>query len=71
MRLDLGQIEVVDDRMAAVLRSKTGADRLRIIDALYRTARQLIEASVRELHPDWEHERVYRETVRRLSHGAL
>ena len=40
-------IEVVDDDMAEVLRRKTGAQRLKIIDALYRTAWQLAESNIR------------------------
>jgi hypothetical protein len=71
MRLDRGQIEVVDDAMAAVLRQKTGAERLAIADRLYRFARQMILNKLRQDHPDWDESRIVAEAARRLSHGAV
>jgi hypothetical protein len=71
MRLDRGQIEVMDDQMAEVLRGKTGAERLWIANGLFKMARQLIEASVRERHPDWDEPRIQREIARRISRGAV
>jgi len=71
MRLDPGQIEVMDDQMAAVLRSKTGAERLKIANDMFRFARQLIASGLRAEHPDWDEPRIGRETARRLSHGAV
>lgn len=71
MRLDPGQIEVIDDAMVEVLRAKSGAERLRIVDGLVRSARELVAAGVRAQYPDWEHHQVERETARRLSRGAF
>lgn len=71
MRLDRGQIEVVDDEMAAVLRGMTGAQRLRIAFGMYSSARRMLLSSLRAEHPDWSEETVNRETARRLSHGAV
>lgn len=70
MRLDPRQIEVIDEEMAAVLRRKSGAERLKIVDELFRQGRQLVAAGVRWQHPDWTQEQVDRETVRRISRGA-
>jgi hypothetical protein len=69
--LDPRNIEVMDDQMAAVLRAKTGAQRLQIADRMFRMASELITGRVREEHPDWPEPQVRREVARRLSHGAV
>ncbi len=71
MRLDAGQIEVVDDVMAEILRRKTPAERLQIAFNLWRSARKQIAGCLRSLHPDWDEAQIDRETARRLSHGAV
>ncbi len=70
MRLDRGQIEVVDDAMAAVLRAKTGAERLAIASGLFASARRMLTSHLQAEHPEWDAARVAREVARRLSHGA-
>ena len=69
-RLDAGQIEVVGDRMAEVFRTKTPAQRLAIGFALRRSAEKLLRAHLTSAHPDWDAQRIAREVVGRLSHGA-
>ena len=69
-RLDAGQIEVVEDRMAEVFRAKTPAQRLAIGFALRRSAERLLRAHLTCTHPDWDYLRISREVVVRLSHGA-
>lgn len=71
MRLDAGQIEVIDDVMADVLRAKSGAERLQMLDGFFRSARELVSAGVRAQHPEWDQEQIDRETARRLSRGAF
>ncbi len=63
-------IEVVDDDMAEVLRRKTGAERLKIVDALYRAAWQLVEWNVRAEHPDWDERCVRRAVAERIAGGT-
>lgn len=63
-------IELIEEAMADVLRSKTGLERLAIGDALYLSARELIESSVRSGHPDWDAPRVAREVSRRIAGDA-
>ncbi len=70
MRLDRGQIEVVDDGMAEVLRQKTPAERVEMISAAHRTARRLIEAGIRHQYPDWDDQQVEAEVLRRLISGT-
>lgn len=69
-RLDAGQIEVVDDAIAAILRQKTAAERIGLAAAAHRTARAIITAQVQSAHPEWSVEDVQREATRRLSGGA-
>lgn len=64
-------IEVVDDDMAAVLRAKTGAERLQIASDLFASARRMIASHLAAEHPDWDEEQIQRETSRRISHGAV
>ena len=70
MRLDVGQIEVVDRHMARVLAAKTGAQRLRIASGMFSSARRMLVSALAAEHPDWDQRRVNREAARRLSHGA-
>ena len=69
-RLDRGQIEVVDDRLAEVLRQRTPAQRVRMISQAHRTMRLVVEGGVRTRHPDWKDDRVKAEVVRRMTRGA-
>ncbi len=71
MHLDKQQIEVVDDKMAQVLRLKTGAERLQIASEMFSSARQMIISTLRNEHPDWDEKKVNTQAARRLSHGAL
>ena len=71
MRLDPGQIEVISDEMAQVLRAKTGGERLKIASDMFAAARKLIQARVRSQYPDWTDQQINTETARRLSHGAI
>jgi hypothetical protein len=63
-------IEAVDPDMAAILRGKSEADRLRIAWGMWRSARDMLGNLLRAEHPDWGEEEVQREVARRLSHGT-
>ena len=65
------RIEVMDDDMARVLRTKTGAERLKIASDMFSSARKMIASLLASEHPDWTEEQVQRETSRRISHGAV
>lgn len=69
-RLDLGQIEMVDDAVAAVLRGKTPAERIALAASANRTARALLASRIRSQHANWTDEQVHREVARRLTRGA-
>jgi hypothetical protein len=68
---DWRRIEVMDEAMAEVLRGKTPAERLAIGFGLWRSARKMLRGQLASLHPEWDAQRLDREVVRRLSHGAL
>jgi len=69
-RLDPGQIEVVDEAVAKILRTKTPAERVAMASAAHRTAWQLIEARIRSQNPDWTDEQIQAEVARRLTRGT-
>ena len=60
-------IEMVDDDMAAVLRRKSGAERLRIVDSLHGAAWQLIEYNILSRHPDSSTQQVRNAVAKRIS----
>lgn len=61
------KFEFVSDEMAAVLREKTYAERLEIAFGMIRSARAMIENSLRARHPDWSDEAVQLEASRRIA----
>ncbi len=71
MRLDRGQIEVLDDQMAEVLRRKAPAERIAIGFALWTSARKMLTAHVKLAHPDWDENRILAVVGKRLSHGVI
>jgi hypothetical protein len=64
-------IEMMDDRMADVLRAKSPAERLAIADGMWRSASGMIEAILRAERPEWTDDAIHREVARRMSHGAV
>ena len=69
--LDEVNIEVIDDDMARILRAKTGAERLKIANDMFLSARRMIASHLAAEHPDWTEEMIQRETSRRISHGSV
>jgi hypothetical protein len=61
---DTIRFEVVDDAVAAVLRSKTPAQRVEMAFQAEAFARTLTAAGVRSRHPDWNVEEIEREVAR-------
>jgi len=69
-RLDDGQIEVVDDMVAEVLRRKTTAQRGTMVGECNRTMRLLIAGHLRTEHPDWNDAQIESEVARRILLGT-
>ena len=70
MRLDDGQIEVITDQMADILRGKSPAERLKIGFEMWTSAREMIQSYVSFQHPEWSEKQLKQEVARRLLHGA-
>lgn len=64
-------VELIDDEMARIYASKTGAERLAIASGMFASARRMLASHLRAEHPEWSDERIGREVARRLSHGAV
>ncbi|OGW54140.1 MAG: hypothetical protein A2Z46_03790 [Nitrospirae bacterium RBG_19FT_COMBO_55_12] len=71
MRLDPGQIEVLDDAMADVLRGKLPSQRIQIGFDIWTSAHNMLMVHIRKTHPDWDEKKVGQEVARRLLHGAI
>jgi hypothetical protein len=70
VKLDPRRIEVVEEEMAAVLRTKTGAERLRIASAMVEAARRMMASHLATEHPEWDERRVQEEVSRRIAGDA-
>lgn len=71
MRLDRGQIEIMDEVMVEVLRLKTPQERIRIGFNIWVSAQKMLTSHFKKSHPDWDEKKVQQEVARRLSHGAV
>jgi hypothetical protein len=63
-------IEVVDWKVAEILRQKTPAERLALIDDCNRAARTMLAAGIRYRHSDWSEDQVLAEVKRRWLDGS-
>lgn len=70
-RLDDGQIEVVDDIVAEILKKKTPAERLKQAFGMWHSAKIQLTSYIKSLHPEWDEKQIQKEVARRLSHGAV
>ena len=67
--IDPRRIEVLDDAMAQVLRSMTGAQRLEIAFGMFASARKMLTEHLSTVKPEWTPEEVATEVSRRLALG--
>ncbi len=63
-------VEVIDPEVVRVLREKTASERLDQALRIWESARAIVQGGVRQQHPDWDEDRILRETACRLSQGA-
>ena len=64
--VDPRNLESVDNMLAAMLRGKSPAEKVAMIEDANQTARVVIAAGVRHLHPDWSTDQSQREVARRM-----
>ena len=63
-------IEMIDDDMVEIMRSKTIAQKMAILNDMHRTARKLVRCGVMMQHADWTLDQVELEVSQRLLHGS-
>ena len=69
-RLDKGQIEVVDDAVAAIIKTKSGPERLSMVWDAWVFFEKRITAHLKSMHPEWSEEQIQKESVRRVAYGT-
>lgn len=67
---DPKRIEVVDEAVAAILRTKTPAERIALAFDAFETAWQMTTAQIMRQNPSWPEDRVRTETARRLTRDS-
>lgn len=70
MKLNKGQIEVIDDRVAEILKKKTGQERLKMVWDSWTYFNKRLEAHLKNAHPEWTQEEIRKEIVKRVLHGT-
>jgi hypothetical protein len=63
-------VELLDDRMVAVLRGKTAPERVAMVFDAERTMRLLLGAHLRWRHPEWSPSQIAAEIARRRRLGS-
>jgi ABC-type transport system involved in cytochrome bd biosynthesis fused ATPase/permease subunit len=70
LRLDKGQIEVVDDKVAEILKTKSGMERLNMVWEAWTFFDKTVKAYLKNRHPEWTDEQIQKEIIRRVSLGS-
>ena len=70
-RLDPNRIEMVDHKIAEILRKKEIWERVQMAFEANDFVRQIVEASVRNQRPDWDDDSVMREVAKRMCGEAI
>ncbi len=71
MDIDIRNIEVLDDQMIEVLKTKTPQQRLAIAFGMWSSAKKQLTNYLRGQYLDWDEKKIHQEVVKRLSHGAI
>jgi hypothetical protein len=58
MWLDPRRYEVMDDKIAEIMRAKSPDERLNIAHGMWRCARSLVYDGIRHQHPEWDEQRI-------------
>jgi hypothetical protein len=68
-RRRVARVDMVDARVAAILRRKPGAERLKLAHEEWALTRKRLVAFLIARHPDWDAAEVEREVAKRLLGG--
>ena len=69
MWLDPQRYEMIDEKRATVLRTKSPDGKLAIVDRMWEIARRLIHDRLRESNPRWSEARLAEETAKSILRG--
>ena len=69
-QVDVGRLEVVDWDVAAILRRKSGMERLRLAHEALELARDRLVAFLSARHPELSQEEIQRQVAKRLAHES-
>lgn len=61
-------IDVIDDRVAEILRRKTFAEKLDMVDRMWRYAQDMLRTEIVREQPHWTEGEICAEVVSRISH---
>lgn len=64
------RLEVIDDDIAAILRTKSSIERLRMANEANKTARARLAGHLKTTNPAWSEEEIQAEVARRMLHGT-
>jgi len=67
MTIDPRRIEVMDEQTAAIMRSKTPAEKIAMASDMWQSAWEMLYFSLREKHSEWDEQTLRREVARRMS----
>ena len=67
---DVSRIDMVDSRVAAILRSKSGMERLRLAHEAWELLHIRLSAFLTARHPDWDRQQVQTAVAKRLSRDS-
>ena len=68
---DVSRTDMVDSRVAAILRAKSGMERLRLAHEAWELTRDRLTAFLRSYHPEWDKAELQQHVADWLLHGSL
>jgi hypothetical protein len=70
MEIDPRRIEVMDDRVAEIMRRKTPAEKLAMASGMWRSAYTMVYHSLKQQNESWSEDELKRQTARRMLRGT-
>ena len=67
---DVSRTDLVDSRVAAILRAKSGMERLRLAHEAWELAHARLLAFLAQTHPEWDQQQIQRAIAKRLSRDS-
>lgn len=70
LRLDRGQIEAIDDKIAEIMKTKSGMERLNMAWDAWAFFEKRIKIHLKNKHPEWTEDQIQKEIVKRVTYGT-